>query len=327
VAAADWERVGEEYGFTGLVGRVRLRYEGTADDPPGSLVVKLPTARDDISFERHLRELRFYRELDVPFVPRLYYGAADDEGRRSILLLEDLSAGRQGDVLRGCSVDDAARVLAAMAPFHARWWEERSWRSGFPRFGGDPQRRQERYGLQVDPFLDEHGGSVPPAVRELVERLRSQLAVVVGALYARRTLIHADLQLDNVLFDGRGDGSVIVLDWQTVSIGPAAWDVALFLFTSLDVEGRRAAEDELLEEYVAVLAAHGAGDCSVEDLRRDCRLALLVLLAGTVGWLTAPRRREQTGRERALRHAVLENGRLVAALADHDVGALLDRRL
>jgi hypothetical protein len=46
-----------------------------------------------------------------------------------------------------------------------------------------------------------------------------------------------------------------------------------------------------------------------------------------VGWLTAPRRREQTGRERALRHAVLENGRLVAALADHDVGALLDRRL
>jgi hypothetical protein len=35
VAAAEWERVGEEYGFTGLVARVHLRYEGAdADVPP-----------------------------------------------------------------------------------------------------------------------------------------------------------------------------------------------------------------------------------------------------------------------------------------------------
>ena len=317
--------MGEEYGFTGLVGRVRLRYEDAAGDPPASVVVKLPSVRDDVSFERHARELRFYRELDVPFAPRLYYGAADDEQCTSILLLEDLSAGRQGDVLRGCSVDDAARVLVAAAPFHARWWEERSGRSGFPPFGRDPETRQEQYGLQVERFLAEYGASVAPAVCELVERLRSQLAVIVGALYAgRRTLIHADLHLDNVLFDARGDASVTVLDWQTVSVGPAAWDVALFLCTSLDVEDRRAAEDDLLEEYVALLAAQGVSGCSVEDLRLECRLALLVLLAGTVGWLSTPRRSEQTGRERALRHAVLANSRLAAALTDQDVGALLE---
>jgi Ser/Thr protein kinase RdoA (MazF antagonist) len=215
-----------------------------------------------------------------------------------------------------------------VAPFHARWWEGRSRRSGFPPFGRDPETRQEQYGLQVERFLAEHGASVPPSVCGLVERLRSQLADVVGALYARsRTLIHADLQLDNVLFDARGDASVTVLDWQTVSVGPAAWDVALFLFTSLEVEDRRAAEDDLLTEYVTLLAVHGASDCSVDALRLECRLALLVLLAGTVGWLSASRRGEQTGREHALRHAVLGNGRLVAALADHDVGSLLEGEL
>ena len=138
MTTADWERVGEEFGFTGLVGRVRLRFEGADGNPPASVVVKLPSARDDVSFERHVRELRFYRELDVPFAPRLYYGAADDEQRRSILLLEDLSAGRQGDVLQGCSVDDAARVLAAVAPFHARWWAEAVANEWIPAFRRRP---------------------------------------------------------------------------------------------------------------------------------------------------------------------------------------------
>ena len=33
VIAAHWERVGEEYGFTGVVGRVELRYEEAAGEP------------------------------------------------------------------------------------------------------------------------------------------------------------------------------------------------------------------------------------------------------------------------------------------------------
>ena len=39
VAAAAWERVGEEYGFTGLVGRVELSYEEAAGELPASLIV------------------------------------------------------------------------------------------------------------------------------------------------------------------------------------------------------------------------------------------------------------------------------------------------
>jgi aminoglycoside phosphotransferase (APT) family kinase protein len=163
-------------------------------------------------------------------------------------------------------------------------------------------------------------------VRNVVERLGSRLAVVANALDKRpHTLIHGDLDLDNMLFDARGaDRSVVVLDWPTVSVGSPAWDVSLFLFGSLGVEDRRASEADLFDRYVALLSAHGVHDYSAEDLRLDCRLALLLLLAGTVVWLSALERGMLTAREQALQQAALADGRLVAALIDYDAAAVMD---
>jgi Protein of unknown function (DUF1679) len=116
--------------------------------------------------------------------------------------------------------------------------------------------------------------------------------------------------------------TVVVLDWQTASVGPPAGDVA-FVFDSLSVDDRRAAEDELFNRYLTVLSLHGVRGYSAEALRTECGLALLVRLAGTVGWLSSLDRDLLSERERALQDAVFGNGRLVAALLDHDVGSLL----
>ncbi|MGH3142254.1 MAG: phosphotransferase [Gaiellales bacterium] len=335
VIAGPWERVGVEYGFTGLVGRVELRYQDEWGTPPSSLVVKLPMAKcDTVSghravqerdsalmrryYERCVRELRFYREIGVSFAPRMYYSAADEAQQRVVLLLEDLSDGRQGDVLEGCSIEDARLVIDQLAPFHARWWGDRAPVSGFAVAGRDPTERQERYIGQHDLFVERYGDRLPPGIADVLEGLRSRLANVASALHARqKTLIHADLHLDNMLFDARGDGrSVTVLDWQTVSIGSPAWDVALFLFGSLSVEDRHTAESELFDRYIGLLAAHGVRGYASEDLRLECGLAVLLVLAGTVGWL-ATVDRDATGRERALQDAVLGDGRLLTAVLDH----------
>jgi hypothetical protein len=339
VIEARWERVGAEFGFTGLVGRVELRYEDALGRPPASLIVKLPMARGETVsghralqerdpalirqyFERCTREERFYRELGVTFAPTRYYSAADDARQRVVLLLEDLSNGRQGDVLLGCSIDDSALVIEQLAPFHARWWGDRAAGSGFPLSGGDLQARQERYAGQAELFVERYGDRIPPVLRTAVERLRSRLAAVGEALYAKaRTLRHADLHLDNMIFDARGGRSVAVLDWQTVSVGPPASDVAMFLYGSLSVEDRRAAEDELLARYLSLLSAHGVRGYSIEDLRLECGLALLLVLAGTIGWL-ATVGDEATARERALQDAALTDGRLATALLDHDPSLL-----
>src|SRR6266542_3339514 len=47
VDSARWERVGEDRGFTGLVGKVTLTYDDLAADQPASLIVKLPMAEGE----------------------------------------------------------------------------------------------------------------------------------------------------------------------------------------------------------------------------------------------------------------------------------------
>jgi hypothetical protein len=334
VASARTQRVGQERGFTGVIGKVTLDYANADGTPPPSLIAKLPMAENGAVsgyraaqqadpalarryYERCVREERFYRDVGAAFAPARYYSAVDDARKRVVLLLEDVSAGRPGDVLRGCSADEAALVLETVAPFHAARSQPRS----FPRWADSLETRQERYPRQADVFLQRYGGHLPADLRETVERLRAQLGDVLSDLAERpQTLIHADFHLDNIILDARPTGEPVVLDWQTACIGPAALDVATFLFGSLNVDERRGAEAALLRSYSEHMPWY-----AVDELRHDCRLALVSLLAGTVGWLARPDLGELTGRERALADAALGDGRLLAALRDHEVADLVGR--
>ncbi len=310
VVEAEWRTIGQNYGLASRTGRVALRFDRANDDAPDSLVAKLPVHGD--------REVRFFHNLGGSPAPIVHY--ADADGSRAILLLEDLTEARQGDVLAGCSPKDARRVLRAIAPFHARHWHAST--DAWLLDERVPAARQAAFDAKSIRFLELHGRAVPADVRALVELLRSGLASVIAGLDAgARTIVHWDLQLDNVLFDADSVRSVVVLDWETVRYGSPAWDVALFLFGSLDVDDRRAAESELLDEYVALIREHGVLDYDRARLLQDCRLALAVLLAAQVSWLAQPE--PEADRERALRDAVFSDGRLVAALRDHDAVSLL----
>jgi aminoglycoside phosphotransferase (APT) family kinase protein len=154
----------------------------------------------------------------------------------------------------------------------------------------------------------------------IAEGLRSKLAAVAQELSRRsRTLVHGDLQLDNIIF--RRD-AVVVLDWQTVSVGAAGRDIVPFLIGALGVADRREADEALLDRYVSRLAEHGVA-YSVEELRDEGRLALLVLFAAMVVWLTGLDPADLKARERALQQAVVNDGRMAAALLDNNVEDLL----
>jgi aminoglycoside/choline kinase family phosphotransferase len=331
VTAVSVETIGADRGFTGVVARLRPRYEGVADPPPpASLVAKLPTAQRDTPsayrraaparayYERCAREVSFYRDLagDIAAVPQLYHGAADPEQRRVVLLLADLAGGQAGDALAGCTPAQAGAILDAVAPLHARMWQ-RDPPAWVPALVTDPAAAQQRYATRVDPFLERYGHQVPPPVRELVEWLAGGYAAVLTELMAApATVVHTDLHLDNVVF-GTADQPVALLDWQSACRGPAVVDLVEVVFGSLPVADRRAAESELLARYAARLAESGVADYPVARLRQDCRAALLRHLAGRVGWLATADPDGLSGRERALVAAVLGDGRLVAALLDH----------
>ena len=82
-------------------------------DAPRSIVAKLPAA-DETSratakaLHSYETEVRFYQQLaaELPIrTPHAYYAEIDVESASFVLLLEDLAPARQGDQLRGCSVE------------------------------------------------------------------------------------------------------------------------------------------------------------------------------------------------------------------------------
>lgn len=341
VTGLETEIIGQEWGFTGIVSRVHQVYDRDESGAPRTIVAKFPNAagdmistyretqqRDPVAarryYERCAREIWFYQQVasesDVP-VSRMYYGAVDLDAGAFVLLLEDLGEMRIGDAQYGCSVMDAESVIQGIAPFHARWWATDAF-PWVPEWIGDPDDRHERLSQRIGPFLDRFGDRLPDAVRELVVRLQPVYRdVIIELASAPSTLIHADLHLDNVLFDSLGNARII--DWQVITRGPAAWDLAYFLFGSLNTVARRASERELVRGYHEALIAHGIDGYSRGDLWYHLRLSLLCLLAGHVNWFAAVDLNSLAGRELALFNAVIDDGWLFSAALDHDVGALL----
>jgi len=343
VTTADVDVIGQDRGFTGVIARVWLQYDGTESGAPASVVVKLPTAARDTPsayraaqqgnpmverryIERCAREVAFYQQVaplgPLP-VPRLYYGAANSADARVALVLEDVRAARVGDALQGCTPDDALRVIEQMAQVHARWWEHpaRHTLGWVPTWGGNPRAAQDRYGALVAPFLARFGHRVPLRVHRLIDDLRDRYAEVRFALAgAPATLIHGDLHLDNILFQPPGHApAVVIIDWQSVAWGRAVLDLALFLVGSLEIKARRASEQEILRRYHDRLVAGGVGRYTLDHLHADLRLALLGHLGATVTWLGSVAFDDLSGRERALVDDVVASGRLFAALLDNAV--------
>lgn len=347
VVDVKMEIIGQDRGFTGIIARARLRYEGRKEEAaPASVVVKFPTAvRVTPSayraaqqqnaeaarryFERCAREVAFYQQIaplsSLP-IPRLYYGAANSATGHVILVLEDLESARGGDALDGCTPQEAALVVEQLANFHARWWQDPrlemfSW---LPVWGGDSQVAQKRYTQCIGPFLQRFGSRVPEPALKLIDALATNYGAVRSRLQqAPATMIHGDLHLDNILFSPpEHRPGITLLDWQSVARGRGAIDLALFLFDALKMPGHRTVENELLRRYHELLLAGGVTGYDFPQLREDCQLALLWLLGSRVVWLGSLDLESLDGRELALVEASLTKESF-AAVFDYGADSLL----
>jgi hypothetical protein len=201
-------------------------------------------------------------------------------------VLEDLAPARQGDQIAGCDVEHARLAIEALARLHAPVFAD-------PQLGATPWLNQENVLAQgllaqlLAPFLERYDERIAPEHREVCERF---VPCMDGWSADRRPplgLVHGDYRLDNMLFgvDGSPQRFVIV-DWQTVSWGPAMTDVAYFLGGSLATEDRRAHEQELLREYHDALLGHGVRGLSWEECwegyRRASFLGLVMTIAPAV---------------------------------------------
>src|SRR6202008_4466097 len=102
-------------------------------------------------------------------------------------------------------------------------------------------------------FAERYGSKFAPPHRDVSERLVASLDASLAAdqqAGGPQGLVHGDYRLDNMLFGTAGaDRALTVVDWQTVSWGPALTDLSYFLGCALSTQDRRAEYDALLRAY------------------------------------------------------------------------------
>ncbi len=318
-------------GFMGEVGKVGVVYEGAATDAPTSMIAKFPTASPEVRAMMHPtriyeREHRFYAELAPKSslrTPKVYHvtcvTADAPEDERYMLLLEDLSSLTLGDQLAGLSVEQAEHALVAIAGHHAAFWGGAGLEHAdfVPIINGPlNQAGASIYDASLPGFMEAFGDVILPELEAYVAGYASVRGKILDDLEAMpHTLVHFDYRADNLMFDT--DGSVAVVDWQTISQGGGAEDVGYLLSQNLTVADRRAHETDLLRSYHDVLVAHGVSGYSFETLQADyavgiaCGWVIPVFAVGTLDFTS--------DRAVALWTAVVE--RTQAALLDHGFGA------
>jgi hypothetical protein len=262
--------------------RARFDVATPVSGVPRSVVVKIPSADQGLrSFLRkaYLSEIGFYRELaatvDVD-APACHLVVAAPDASSFTLILEDMAPAAPGDQISGATVAEVARAIRNLAGLHGPRW-------------GDPALREspwlEAQDAAASQFLAEMFPAVLPRVAGRLGAALipadyatlTEVATVLGSFLTARShrfaLIHGDYRLDNLLF-GR-DGRVSAVDWQTVTVGLPARDLAYVIGTSLTVADRRAAEADLVRGYWEELLRRGVTGYSLDECFDDYRLGML----------------------------------------------------
>ena len=285
--------------MTGQLVRLRLRYQDGRPRRPETLIAKFsaaePAARAIISALGHYeREVRFYESLSsrtpVP-TPHCYYSHLDTDTGFALLVLEDLAHARNGNTIAGCTVEEVARVLATLARMHATWWQAEDLANATwlrLRYLLAPEAMVGAFNQGWPSFLQKLSIPVTPQISEMGNWIAQNLQAAATTLFESgpRTLIHNDVQADNLFFDS-ADRDVILIDWQMATYARCVIDVAGWIRGQLEPEIRRTTETQLLRLYHDALVANGVKDYTLEQCRVDYRLATVLAparLASAVGF-------------------------------------------
>jgi hypothetical protein len=266
LSAIEVEPVGG--GVIARMVRATLTYSGPTSGPK-SVVVKYPT--DDPgsyglakAMGFYELETRFYQDI-APLVPDMglaqcYLAQLADDAITFNLVLEDLSeTAVPGDILKAATADQCSRALGELVAFQAPLWN--SLKVAALEWLADPRRTIATFdalpaGLQ--PFIARFGERLDASHIKLFEAVLPQAGKWVRSWKAPTVVQHGDFRSDNVLYpkDPASERTVVV-DFQTVRLGPPGLDVAYFLGGSLPAEERRAVESDLLAEYHQRLVSSG----------------------------------------------------------------------
>jgi hypothetical protein len=273
--------------------RIRLNYADAGSDGPESVVLKV-AATDPVSRQTgsalglYEREVRFYGDiaprLAGPIAP-CYQAAIDTSTGVFDLLLGDAGPAVVGDEITGATIEQARLGVVELGRLQGPLLgdtalAEASW------LNRETPLNQATIASLYAGFLDRYGDQIAPEHRVVCERLVAAFDGYVEAEANRiQGLVHGDYRLDNMLFGTAGaDRALTVVDWQTVSRGPALTDLSYFLGCALRTQDRRDHYDALLRAYHEALgpeAPIGLADVA-EGVRRQSFFGVMMAIVSSM---------------------------------------------
>src|ERR1700758_3728915 len=240
--------------------RVRLTYADGETAGPESVVLKVaatdPESRQTgLAMGLYEREVRFYGDiapgLHGPIAP-CYHAAVDTATGVFDLLLGDAGPAVVGDEIVGATIEQARLVVVELGRLQGPLLGDAALAQA-PWLNRESVVSQTIFAALYAGFIDRYADQITAEHRVVCERL---VAAFDGYLAQEsqdgriQGLIHGDFRLDNMLFgSAAADRALTVVDWQTVTWGPALTDLSYFVGGSLPTQDRRAHYDELLRAY------------------------------------------------------------------------------
>jgi hypothetical protein len=258
--------------------RVTLNYADDGSDGPDSVVLKV-AATDPVSRQTGLalglyeREVCFYRDIApgmVGPVAPCYHAAVDTTTGVFDLLLGDAGPAVVGDEIAGATTEQATLGVVELGRLHGPLLGDSALAEAAWLNRESPLNQAMITPLYAG-FVDRYGEQIAPNHRLVCERLVGAFDGYVEAEAGQtRGLVHGDYRLDNMLFGtAEADRALTVVDWQTVSWGPALTDLAYFLGTALPAPDRREHYDALLRAYHEALGS--GAPISLAEVREGVR--------------------------------------------------------
>jgi Phosphotransferase enzyme family len=279
---ADTERIG-----TGQMSQNhRVRFSAADGGLPESVVVKL--ASDDansratgVGLGAYSREVNFYRNLAERIggpLAACHLAAYDAAEGWFTLVLEDIADAVQGDQIAGCTVAEARMAMRALAQIQAPILGDIA--LGAADYLNLPNPLNQALVKQLLPgFLERYGDRVAPEHADVCRAFVESLDAHAADRRPPLGLVHGDYRLDNMLFAA---DRCTVVDWQTMSWGPALLDASYFIGNGLAPDDRRGHERELITLFHDELSALGVEALSLDTCWEEYRRQVFHGLVMTV---------------------------------------------